>query len=85
MTIRNKKVVELVSAPPIVSEEVFEQSEKELTERRNRSKSEMVNKPLLRALIFCTDCGRVRTSNAPRINLNSSLCSEAYIWKKCSE
>ena len=58
MTIRNKKVVELVSAPPIVSEEVFEQSEKELTERRNRSKSEMVNKPLLRALIFCTDCGR---------------------------
>lgn len=58
MTIKNKKVIEIVSAPSIVSEEVFEQSEKELDERRNRSKSEMVNKPLLRALIFCTDCGR---------------------------
>ena len=37
MTIRNKKVVELVSAPPIVSEEVFEQSEKEVQDLHRRT------------------------------------------------
>lgn len=58
MTIRGKKVTEIVSAPTIISSEVFEQSERELDARRNRSKSEMVNQPLLRGLIFCTDCGR---------------------------
>lgn len=58
MTIRKKKVIEIVSAPAIISSEVFEQSERELDARRNRSKSEMMNQPLLRGLIFCTDCGR---------------------------
>lgn len=58
MTIRGKKVTEIVSAPAIVNEDTFEQSERELSERRNRSKSEMINQPLLRGLIFCTDCGR---------------------------
>lgn len=58
MTIRNKKVTEVVSAPAIISKETFDLSEEKLSERRNRSKSEMINPPLLRGLIFCTDCGR---------------------------
>ena len=41
MTIRNKKVVELVSAPPIVSEEVFEQSEKEVEDLHQRTREGM--------------------------------------------
>ena len=66
MTIRNKKITEVVSAPAIVSREVFEQSERELDERRNRSKSEMINPTLLRGLIFCTDCGRRYICNSGR-------------------
>lgn len=66
MTIRGKKVVEVVSAPAIVSEDIFQRSEQELDARRNRSKSEMINQPLLRGLIFCTDCGRRYICNSGR-------------------
>lgn len=58
MTIRGKKVTEIVSAPAIISKETFDKSEEKLSERRNRSKSKMLSQPLLRGLIFCTDCGR---------------------------
>lgn len=66
MMIRGKKITEIVSAPAIISDETFSLSEEKLSERRNRSKSEMVNKPLLRGLIFCTDCGRRYICNTGR-------------------
>lgn len=58
MKIKGKKVTEIVSAPAIISIETFSLSEEKLSERRSRSKSEMLTQPLLRGLIFCTDCGR---------------------------
>ena len=66
MTTRGKKVVATVAAPAIVSEDTFQRSEQELDARRNRSKSEMMNQPLLRGLIFCTDCGRRYICNSGR-------------------
>lgn len=66
MTIRGKKVTEIVTSPAIIDSEIFENSERELDARRNRSKSEMINQPLLRGLIFCTDCGRRYICNSGR-------------------
>lgn len=66
MTIRKKKVTEVVSAPAIITKDTFDLSEEKLSERRNRSKSEMTNLPLLRGLIFCTDCGRRYICNSGR-------------------